>query len=83
MKRPAKKTPTAGIDDGPICANEMYRLQQFLQRLKIGRKSWRSMKNAGLRSCKIGRQVYILGQDALDFFQRLAEEQATGGNNDD
>ena len=77
MKRP-DKSPT--IVCGSIRADELLPLQEFLRRLKIGRKTWYSMKRAGLRSCSIGKQTYILGRDVLSFFGKLADKQAAEGD---
>jgi hypothetical protein len=73
MKRPLEKSQTVG---GSIRADEVLPLQEFCRRLRIGQKTWRSMKAAGLRSCEFGRQRYIVGRDALNFFTTLAERQA-------
>ena len=42
MKRPTANT--SGIACGSIRADELLPLQEFLRRLKIGRKTWYSMK---------------------------------------
>ena len=61
---------------GSIHRDKVYTLQGFCYELKFGKKTWYTLRDAGLRSCKVGRQVYILGHDALDFFDKLAEQQA-------
>ena len=63
---------------GSIRADELMPLQEFCRRLRIGRKTWYSMRDAGLRSAEIGKQRYILGRDALEFFAGLAERQDRG-----
>jgi hypothetical protein len=67
---------------GSIRADELVTLTEFCRRLRIGQKTWRSMKAAGLRSAAIGKQRYIIGKDILDFFGRLTaqhtEESADG-----
>ena len=78
MKRSTKAQPTTA--GGSICGNKVYSLQGYCRELKIGQKTWYSMRDAGLRSCKIGKQVFILGRDAIEFFDKLAEEQAAGGD---
>ena len=77
MKRPANKPPTIG---GSIRGDEVYPLREFCRRLGIGRKSWISMRNGGLRFCTSGRQIFIVGNDALKFFGELVEKQATRGD---
>jgi hypothetical protein len=71
----ATHTPAPSVG-GSIRADEVLPLVEFCRRLRIGQKTWRSMKAAGLRSCEIGRQRYIIGRDAIDFFAKLAERQA-------
>jgi hypothetical protein len=38
-------------------------------------KGWRSMLAAGLRAIPCGKQKFVLGQHALEFFRRLGEQQ--------
>jgi hypothetical protein len=78
MKRPLEKAQSVG---GSIRADEVLPLAEFCRRLRIGRKTWYTMKAAGLRSCEIGKQRYIVGRDAVDFFATLAERQ--GGDDVD
>jgi hypothetical protein len=80
MKHPStSQAPPVG---GSIRADEVLPLAEFCRRLRIGRKTWYSMKAAGLRSCEIGKQRYIIGRDVLDFFAKLTEQQAGKGAND-
>ncbi len=74
MKRP-EKAPTIG---GSIRADEVVTLTEFVRRLGIGQKTWRTMKNAGLQSALIGKKRYILGRHAVTFFEQLAERQSKG-----
>ena len=39
-------------------------------------KAWREMQHRGLRAIQCGKRKYVLGQDAIDFFRRLAESEA-------
>ena len=39
----------------------------------------RMARVAGLRLVTFGRQKFVLGSDVLDFFKRLAEQQAGRG----
>lgn len=73
MRKP--NPATASVGPGSIRADELMPLAEFCRRLRIGRKTWYRMKSAGLRSAEIGKQRYILGHDALDFFAKLAQRQ--------
>ncbi len=58
---------------GSIRADEVLPLGEFCRRLNIGVKTWRGMRDSGLRSAKIGKQRFIVGADAVQFFAKLAE----------
>ena len=73
MKSPRPTIPT--IVCGSIRADEIMPLQEFCRRLQIGQKTWRSMKSAGLRSAQVGKQRFIVGRDAVEFFSRLVDQQ--------
>jgi len=63
-----KLTPARGIR-----ADEVLPLAVFCQRLNLGAKGWRTLRDAGLRSARIGKQRFICGADAVQFFRTLAE----------
>ena len=54
-------------------------MREFGRRLDLHDKALSDAQKAGLRTVVFGRQKFVLGSDALDFFRRLAEQQAGGG----
>ena len=63
---------------GVIRRDEVYRLAELKRRLGWQEHAVRQARLAGLRLIPFGREKYVLGDDLLDFFQRLAD-QARGG----
>jgi len=61
---------------GSVDGNELLRLAELKRRLGWGEHAVRQARAAGLRLVAFGREKYALGADVLDFFRRLAEEQA-------
>jgi hypothetical protein len=47
---------------------------EFRRRMGVSVKGWRSMQAHGLRSIACGKQKFVLGSDALEFFRKLAGE---------
>lgn len=68
-----RRKPTPEPVRGSIRADEVLTLTEFVRRLGIGQKTWRSMKAAGLQSALIGKRRYILGRHVVAFIERLAE----------
>ena len=58
---------------GSISADEVLPLREAARRLGFGQKTIRQAQRAGLRTVEFGRMKYVIGQDVLDFFRRLAE----------
>ena len=60
-------------------------MRELCRRLGWERKSLTHAKKAGLKTIKFARFDYVRGLDVLDFFSKLAEQQAgeqgQGGNN--
>ena len=74
-----RPSPTrAGL--GPIRPDEVYPLADFRRRCGLGHKGVASAKRAGLRVIRFGRGAFVLGRDALAFFERLAAEQSGNGS---
>lgn len=65
----------------PIRKGGVYLKGDFCRRLRWKAHAWRQAKRAGLRSLTFGRQVYILGSDALAFFSQIAEQQEEARKN--
>jgi hypothetical protein len=72
MKTPHKpqRRPPAVIRSG-----EVYTLAELRRRLGWAEHGVRQARIAGLRLVTFGRQKFVLGDDALEFFRRLAERQ--------
>lgn len=74
--RPDAPAPLRGF----VRADEVGLYSEVARRLGLCAKSRRAAKRAGLRTIRFGRWEYVLGADVLDFFRRLAERQASDGN---
>jgi hypothetical protein len=74
MTSSEKPTPAPGV----IRDGEVYRLREVCRRLGWKEHAIRQARAAGLRMVIFGREKFILGADVLDFFRRLAEQQAAG-----
>ena len=71
-----KHSPSAAeAAPGVVRAGEVYRLKELCRRLHWREHSLRQARLAGLRIIRFGREAYILGDDALDFFRRIGDEQ--------
>ena len=80
MKLPISKTHVRQL--GSITADELLPMREFGRRLDLHDKCLSDAQKAGLRTVMFGRQKFVLGSDALDFFRRLAERQAGVGNDE-
>ncbi len=74
--RPAKPSDRAAL--GPIHRDSVYPLQVFGQYMGQGHKGIATAKRQGLRVIKLGRMGYVLGSDALAFFEKLADQAGEG-----
>ena len=59
-------------------AGEVMTLRELKSRLGWGEHSVRQARREGLQLVRFGRAKYCLGRDLLDFFETLAQRQATG-----
>ena len=64
-----RRQPAPGV----IRGDEVYRLQELQRRLGWGEHALRQAKLAGLRIVRFGREGFVLGNDALAFFEGLKE----------
>ena len=70
MTRP---TPTPAVRSlGSIRADELMPSEEFRRRLNIGVKAWRQLLLKGLPVIRVGKQCFVDGNDALQFFRSLA-----------
>lgn len=84
MRRPANTVaPARSPAPGVIRDGEVYRLAELQRRLGWHEHAVRQARLAGLRLIPFGREKYVLGSDALEFFRRLgarASDPQTEGN---
>lgn len=71
--KPAKRAPAV------IRSGEVYSLAELRRRLGWKEHAVRQARVNGLRLVVFGRAKYCLGSDVLEFFNRLAEQQAEKG----
>lgn len=57
---------------GSIRIDEAMPSEEFRRRMGVSVKGWREMLRRGLRAVPCGKQKFVIGQDALDFFRKLA-----------
>jgi hypothetical protein len=74
MRKPLDTAPTVGR--GSVSAGEVYTLREAARRLGWAAKLTCDAQKAGLQTVFFGRSKYVTGQAILDFFRRLAEQQA-------
>ena len=69
--KPVSRTPSINRRSarGPLERNAVYPLTVFLKRLGIGRTSLTRLRQAGLPVHFIGRQLYIDGEEAINFLR--------------
>lgn len=76
MTRASKSERPAPRSLGSIRSDEVQPAEEFCRRMGVETKAWREMQHRGLRAIQCGKRKYVLGQDAIDFFRRLAESEA-------
>jgi hypothetical protein len=57
---------------GFISANELYTLDEFCDRLRLGTAAMRTARRKGLKIRQIGSRGYVLGSDAIGYITREA-----------
>ena len=78
----AKPIDTPPPARGSITAAELLLVRKLCKRLGWERKTLAHAKRAGLRTIRFGRFDYARGCDVLDFFTKLAEQQAEKATDD-
>ena len=66
------------IGRGSVNRDEILTLREFGRRLNLASPALADAQRQGLRTTLFGRVKFVLGQDALDWFHRLAEQQQGG-----
>lgn len=74
MKKPPKQTLTTG--HGSVSAHEVLTLREFGRRLGLANRALCDAQRAGLRTVLVGRTKFVVGSHALEWFAKLADEQA-------
>jgi hypothetical protein len=76
MKRSLEdSTPRTGV--GSVSITEVMTLREFGRRLGLAKRACADAQRQGLRTILFGRCKFVLGQDVVAWFRRLAEEQAS------
>ncbi len=70
------KSPTNTPSAGYINAAEIYTLPEIKRRLRLGRWSFRKLRQAGLQVIVVGRCSYVEGAAAIEALKAAAEVQA-------
>jgi hypothetical protein len=73
MKRPFDPAPRPL---GSVSAGEVLPLREFGRRLNLADRALADAQRQGLKTILFGRNKYVMGSDALDWFKRLGEQQA-------
>ena len=58
---------------GPIQKNTIYPLGDFMGRVGMGEFAIRNARRAGLKVVRIGKKVFIRGEDFISFLDAQAE----------
>jgi hypothetical protein len=57
-------------NDPVIAVGELYRLDQVKRRLGLGEAAWREMVKRGLPYIRVGKRVYLVGEEVIEFLKR-------------
>ena len=60
---------------GAIHPAAIYPLPVFCKLLGLGSRGWRSLRTAGLPTRRHGKRAYILGSDAVKWFESLPVDE--------
>lgn len=60
-------TTAQRIEGETINAHEVYSLDEFKVRTRLGRHAFRQARNDGLKVIRIGGKTYVRGQSWLDY----------------
>ena len=78
MKRSSgDSAPKTGC--GSVSFTEVMTMREFGRRLGLGQRACCDAQRQGLRTILFGRCKFVLGQDVVAWFRRLAEEQESNG----
>ncbi len=66
---------------GPIQRDTVYPLHSFMSRVGWGEFAMRSARRSGLRVVRMGKSVFVRGEDFIDFLDKQAEPSAVASSN--
>jgi len=78
--RPRGSASTTADALGSILPGELLPLAEFRRRMGIGNKGFAAMRRAGLKVRRFGRAGYVLGADAIAWFEGLPVDDGAGGD---
>lgn len=67
------------VGNGSVSSDEVMTLREFGRRLGLAQRACCDAQRRGLRTITFGRSKYVLGEDVIAWFRRLAEEQESEG----
>lgn len=60
---------------GPVRADELYALEEFQQRVGLGRGAMREARRGGLRVRYVHGRAFVLGADWMEYVGSESKEQ--------
>jgi hypothetical protein len=75
---PIRRQGSRPKPSGPISINEVYTLDQFLERVGWRRAAFTTAVRDGLKIARAGGRVFVLGAWFREFLERGAEEAGAG-----
>mgnify|MGYP007106921330 CR=1 FL=1 len=60
---------------GVIHPDDVYRLDEFLNRIQWGKHAWQTARGRGLKPCYAGGRVYVRGADLIRHLDALQDNQ--------
>ncbi|MDX1945217.1 MAG: hypothetical protein SFU86_07410 [Pirellulaceae bacterium] len=66
----------ANHSPGVIRPEEIYEVRELRRRMGLGDHAYREARAAGLRVRRLGRKIFVLGEDFIAFVKSRPEENA-------
>lgn len=60
---------------GVIHPGDVYRLDEFLNRMQWGKHAWQTARRRGLKPCYAGGRAYVRGADLIRHLDALQDDQ--------
>jgi hypothetical protein len=76
-KTSKKKSPAAAANvvPGVVSPDELYRVDEFQRRMRLGSWAMRKMRAEGLLVRRCHGRSFVLGSDFIDFVRSASEER--------